>query len=105
MSLRVLAALLASLVLSGAALAAEPVYPPGSRFGFEPIQDMQISRRFTGFERPGGGATVSVVELPPQDYAALTASYLDAPAFGRFITAEVDKWAEVIRVSGARIDE
>ncbi|ACL55494.1 hypothetical protein [Methylobacterium nodulans] len=75
MSLRVLAALLASLVLSGAALAAEPVYPPGSRFGFEPIQDMQISRRFTGFERPGGGATVSVVELPPQDYAALTASF------------------------------
>ncbi|MFE1600648.1 hypothetical protein [Methylobacterium sp. ID0610] len=74
MSLRVLVALLASLVLADAALA-EPVYPPGSRFGFEPIQDMQVSRRFTGFERPGGGATVSVVELPPQDYGALTASF------------------------------
>ncbi|MGY2052095.1 hypothetical protein [Methylobacterium sp. JK268] len=75
MSLRVLAALLVSLALSGAARAADAVFPPGSRFGFEPIQDMQVSRRFTGFERPGGGATVSVVELPPQDYAALTASF------------------------------
>ncbi|WP_410824706.1 hypothetical protein [Methylobacterium oryzisoli] len=75
MALRVLAALLASLVLSLHAHAAEPVYPPGSRFGFEPAADMQVSRRFTGFERPGGGATVSVVELPPQDYGTLTASF------------------------------
>jgi hypothetical protein len=75
MALRLLAALLAGLALASAAHAADPVYPPGSRFGFEPIQDMQVSRRFTGFELQSGGATVSVVELPPQDYGALTATF------------------------------
>lgn len=65
------------LALIGAAPAAEPVYPSGSRFGFEPPADMSPSRRFTGFERREGGATVSVVELPPGSFADLAASFTD----------------------------
>ncbi|MEH3145656.1 MAG: hypothetical protein PGN34_09955 [Methylobacterium frigidaeris] len=75
MSLRVLAALLSLAVLPAQALAADPIYPPGSRFGFEPAGEMAVSRRFTGFERQGGGATVSVVELPPQAYRDLDTNF------------------------------
>ncbi|GJD50087.1 hypothetical protein OPKNFCMD_2823 [Methylobacterium crusticola] len=75
MSLRALAILLSLAGLPAAALAAEPVYPPGSRLGFEPAQGMVVSRRFTGFERESGGATVSVVELPPQAYQDLNANF------------------------------
>ncbi|WP_245291222.1 hypothetical protein [Methylobacterium aquaticum] len=65
------------LGLPAGALAADPVYPPGSRFGFAPAKEMVVSRRFTGFERQGGGATVSVVELPPQAYKDLTTNFTD----------------------------
>ena len=58
--------------------AAEPVFPPGSRFGFEPPADMSLSRRFSGFERKEGGATVSVVELPPNAFAELVSGFTDA---------------------------
>jgi hypothetical protein len=61
-----------------AAWAGEPVYPPGSRFGFEPPSDMSLSRRFSGFERKEGGATVSVVELPPNAFAELVSGFTDA---------------------------
>ncbi|MCJ2060700.1 hypothetical protein MKL09_29790 [Methylobacterium sp. J-048] len=64
--------------LGSAASAADPVYPPGSRFGFEPPSDMSPSRRFSGFERKEGGATVSVVELPPNAFAELVSGFTDA---------------------------
>ncbi|CAM2871628.1 hypothetical protein JHFBIEKO_0385 [Methylobacterium mesophilicum] len=71
-----LAVLLAGL--GSVAQAAEPVFPPGSRFGFEPPADMSLSRRFSGFERKEGGATVSVVELPPNAFAELVSGFTDA---------------------------
>ncbi|KNY24011.1 hypothetical protein [Methylobacterium sp. ARG-1] len=64
--------------LGSAAFAADPVYPPGSRFGFEPPADMALSRRFSGFERKEGGATLSVVELPPNAFAELVSGFTDA---------------------------
>ena len=64
LSLHSLALLTGLIGLPAGAFAADPVYPPGSRFGFEPAKEMVVSRRFTGFERQSGGATVSVVELP-----------------------------------------
>lgn len=60
------------------AWAAEPVFPPGARFGFDPPADMSVSRRFSGFERKEGGATVSVVELPPNAFAELVSGFTDA---------------------------
>jgi hypothetical protein len=60
------------------AWAADPVFPPGARFGFDPPADMSVSRRFSGFERKEGGATVSVVELPPNAFAELVSGFTDA---------------------------
>jgi len=60
------------------AAAADRVFPPGSRFGFEPPSDMVLSKRFSGFEREEGGATVSVVELPPNAFPELVAGFTDA---------------------------
>ncbi|KMO11493.1 hypothetical protein NS228_20985 [Methylobacterium indicum] len=77
MSLRSLALLTGLIGLPAGAFAADPVYPPGSRFGFEPAKEMVVSRRFTGFERQSGGATVSVVELPAQAYKDLATNFTD----------------------------
>ena len=78
------AALLAAALLAGAvsvspapARAEEAVFPPSSRFGFKPPSDMTISKRFTGFERIGGGAMLSVVELPAGAYPELKQSFTD----------------------------
>ncbi|WP_457105050.1 hypothetical protein [Methylobacterium sp. P5_C11] len=70
------AALVASL--GSFARADDPVFPPGSRFGFDPPADMSVSRRFSGFERKEGGATLSVVELPPNAFAELVSGFTDA---------------------------
>jgi hypothetical protein len=81
MPLRVLRLPLAALLVVaglGPAASAEKVYPSGSRFGFEPPSDMNPSRRFAGFEREGGGATVSVVELPPTAFPELVSGFTDA---------------------------
>ncbi|WP_091745889.1 hypothetical protein [Methylobacterium sp. ap11] len=77
MSLRSLALLTGLIGLPAGALAADPVYPPGSRFGFEPAKEMVVSRRFTGFERQSSGATVSIVELPAQAYKDLATNFTD----------------------------
>ncbi len=77
LSLRSLALLTGLIGLPAGAFAADPVYPPGSRFGFEPAKEMVVSRRFTGFERQSGGATVSVVELPAQAYKDLATNFTD----------------------------
>ena len=60
------------------ARAAEAVFPAGSRFGCQPPADMVPSRRFAGFERREGGATLSVVELPPNAFAELVTNFTDA---------------------------
>ena len=72
-----LAVLLVAMGLNAAA-AADPVFPSGSRFGFTPPSDMVPSRRFAGFEREGGGATVSVVELPANAFPELISGFTDA---------------------------
>ncbi|GJE56145.1 MULTISPECIES: hypothetical protein [Methylobacterium] len=53
------------------------VFPPSSRFGFQPPSDMAPSKRFMGFERMEGGAMVSVVELPAGAYAEIEKSFTD----------------------------
>ncbi|GJE60452.1 hypothetical protein [Methylobacterium trifolii] len=68
--------------------AAEPVYPAGSRFGFDPPPDMAPSRRFTGFERKEGGATLSVVELPPSAFPELVSTFTDANLLSQGFTVE-----------------
>lgn len=93
MLVRALTPRLAALVLAcglgpAQALAAGPVYPPGSRFGFDPPSDMGLSRRFTGFERKEGGATLSVVELPPNAFPELVSGFTDASLLSQGFAVE-----------------
>ena len=75
---RLLCAAALAANLGSAAHAVDAVFPPGSRFGFDPPSDMSLSRRFAGFERKEGGATLSVVELPPNAFAELVGGFTDA---------------------------
>ncbi|WP_342151857.1 hypothetical protein [Methylorubrum sp. SB2] len=59
------------------ASAQEAVFPPSSRFGFAAPADLVVSKRFTGFERRGGGVVVSVVELPAPAYTEMEQSFSD----------------------------
>ena len=86
MTLRTLVRPVAGLGLAGAlwlavavpsARAADAVFPASSRFGFTAPSDMAPSRRFTGFERAEGGATLQIVELAPQAYPELQQSFTD----------------------------
>lgn len=56
---------LALLVLAGAARA-EVQFPPGSALGLEPPPGFVPSVGFTGFERRADGASLVLVEAPPQ---------------------------------------
>ncbi|MGO4706041.1 hypothetical protein AB4072_09735 [Microvirga sp. 2MCAF38] len=53
------------------AFAAETVFPPASRIGIVPPQDMRASKRFSGFENPDRAAGISFVEMPPEAYPQL----------------------------------
>src|SRR5215213_5418700 len=56
-------ALILGFLVAGAALAAEAVFPPGSRIGLEPLAGMAPSKRFTGFEDAGQGVAFTYVEI------------------------------------------
>jgi len=56
------------LLLVPAALAAEPVFPPGSRIGLVPPAGMVASSAFQGFENRAKGAMLVVTELSAQTY-------------------------------------
>ncbi|GJE75264.1 hypothetical protein BGCPKDLD_1847 [Methylorubrum suomiense] len=64
-------------VRAQAVQAQDAVFPPSSRFGFSAPAGMTASKRFTGFERRGGGAVVSVVELPGPAYEEMKQSFTD----------------------------
>ncbi|HEX2510055.1 MAG TPA: hypothetical protein VHK66_05995 [Microvirga sp.] len=62
---------LVALFATVAASLAQPTYPPGSRIGLTPPQDMTASKRFSGFENAAKGASISVMEMPADAYAQL----------------------------------
>jgi len=64
---------LALLLAAPAAQAAEPVFPPGSRIGLAPPEEMQPSRRFIGFENTAKAATITLIEMPAEAYGTVTA--------------------------------
>jgi hypothetical protein len=71
--MRIVAAAVLGFVLSvTAAKAAEPVFPPASRIGIVPPQDMVPSKRFMGFESEERAAAITFVEMPAEAYAQLT---------------------------------
>lgn len=64
-------------LLTGAARAAEPVFPPGSRVGLVPPPGMTASAARQGFEDRARGALMVVTELSPQSYARIEQDFGD----------------------------
>jgi hypothetical protein len=56
-------------LLAAHALAADPSYPLGSRIGLAAPGDMKPSASFRGFEDRDAGASMLVLDLPPQAFA------------------------------------
>jgi hypothetical protein len=74
MRLKCFVAATAGFILScQAALAAEPVFPPASRVGLVPPQNMVLSKRFMGFENEERAAAITIAEMPPEAYDQLAA--------------------------------
>jgi hypothetical protein len=65
---RTIAAVVASAALATAALAADPVFPPGSRVGLVPPAGMEQSQGIQGFEDPATHATIFVTEMSLPTY-------------------------------------
>ncbi|KLK94764.1 hypothetical protein AA309_02060 [Microvirga vignae] len=68
---RVALAALGLILSAQAAFAAEPVFPPASRIGLVPPQDMALSRRFSGFENEERAAVITFAEMPAQAFDQL----------------------------------
>lgn len=70
--MKALSAAAFGLILSvQAAFAAEPLFPPASRIGMVPPQEMTVSKRFSGFENPERAAAITLTEMPPQVFEQL----------------------------------
>ncbi len=70
---------LAALILVPCAVAAEPVFPPGSRVGLEPPPGMVPSKRFAGFEDAEHKAAILVLDLPAAAYVEAEQSLFAKP--------------------------
>lgn len=68
---------LCAVVWAAAALAAQPIFPPGSRIGLVPPSDMAPARGLAGFRNAETGAGILMVEMPPDAYPGLAASFSD----------------------------
>ncbi|TDR94304.1 hypothetical protein [Enterovirga rhinocerotis] len=72
---------IASLVLgslaSVAAVAAEPVFPSGSRIGLVPPPNMTTARGLSGFRNTATGAGIVLIEMPADAYPGLAATFTD----------------------------
>ncbi len=77
--MRLILAVAAALLMSGGlASAADAVFPRGSSVGIVPPEGMVESNKFSGFEDPGKGAAILMVEMPPQAYDQVSAGFTDA---------------------------
>src|SRR5271169_5719939 len=71
--------ILATLVLAMPALAADPIFPPGSRLGLVPPAGMIPSDKFDGFADPDKDAAILITVLPAGAYPQIEKS-LDVEA-------------------------
>lgn len=65
------------LLASGAAYAADPTFPPGSRIGLVPPADMVPSEGIAGFRDPKTGGAIATIEMPAEAYPSISASFAD----------------------------
>ncbi len=87
---RTLAALLmtGSLVIGGAAAAAEAVFPRGSLVGLVPPEGMTEATAFPGFEDRAKSASILIVEMPPEAYDQVSVGFTDAALASKGITVD-----------------
>ena len=70
--LRPFLALVALVLIQGPALAADPVFPPGSRVGLTPLVGLVPAKGFTGFMTEDSTVKVLVAELPPAAFGEVS---------------------------------
>lgn len=75
---RMIVAVLGLAAFAGAALAAEPMFPPGARVGLAPPAGMIPSQGFQGFEDPRNGAAVFVTEMSLRTYPEIEKEFSTA---------------------------
>src|SRR5215469_2425429 len=69
-------------------IAAEPVFPTGSRLGLVPPPAMVASRAFQGFQDPGTNATILLTTLPATAYEQFDKSMIPDAMKKQGITVE-----------------
>lgn len=74
---RLAAAFVPLLVLVRLAVAADAIFPAGSRIGLVPPPGMTLSKRFQGFEDPARGAVIALTELSGQSYSRMLKEFSD----------------------------
>ena len=75
--LRSTTTIILALVAATAALAAEPVFPPGSRIGLVPPPSMKPARGVAGFQDPATGAAIVTMEMPAEAFQSVAAGFAD----------------------------
>jgi hypothetical protein len=75
--LRSASALFLAVLAPVAALAADPVFPPGSRIGLVPPPDMKPARGVAGFQNPETGAAIVAVEMPAEAFPSVSAGFAE----------------------------
>jgi hypothetical protein len=72
--------LAASIAAGAPALAADPVFPPGSRVGLVPAEGMSVARDFSGFVSGDQTIRIGLAEIPPAAYEAVDTAVKDGKA-------------------------
>jgi hypothetical protein len=75
MPLRIVFALIVSVMLGSAALAVEPVFPPGSRVGLVPPSGMTAATSFQGFEDRAQRVVLLMSEVSAQTYEKIAQDF------------------------------
>ncbi len=70
------------------ALAEQAVFPRGSSIGMEPPAGMEPSTNFAGFENKQKGASILVVDMPPDAFPQLEAGFTDQALAAKGITVQ-----------------
>lgn len=87
--------LLVGLLASGIAVAADPVFPPGSRIGLVPPAEMTPARGISGFRDPRTGAAIVTLEMPADAYPSIAAGFTDEALKAQGFTLRVRETPKV----------
>jgi hypothetical protein len=78
--IRLLSAVVLLFTTIWPALAADPIYPAGSRVGMTPLVGLSRAKKFVGFETEDQSVKVLVAELPAEAYGEVQNAFKANPA-------------------------